>query len=111
METRATPKRGFTELDQKDHQVLQKLLTRKNVPADLRISHADNTERTLAIADILAGRAPTSSASTAASHHADSAKPEVAGIIQHQREPTRTPGEQLITRRSRVQSPPPLLTR
>lgn len=55
LETRATPSRGFTQLDQKDHEVLQKLLTRKTVPADLRISHTDKSEPLLAIADILAG--------------------------------------------------------
>lgn len=55
LETRATPKRGFIALDEKDHQVLQKLLTHKAVPADLRIAHTDKTERTLAVADILAG--------------------------------------------------------
>lgn len=35
--------------------MLQKLLARKGVPADLRISHGDKSERTLAIADIVAG--------------------------------------------------------
>jgi len=46
--------------------------------------------------------------STGTSHHADSAKAQVADTIEHQRELTRTTGEQLITRRSRVQIPPPL---
>lgn len=55
LETRATPQRGFTALDEKDHQVLQKLLTSKSVPADLRISHSDKSEQRLAIADIIAG--------------------------------------------------------
>jgi len=55
LETRAAPKHGFTLLDDKDHQVLQKLLTRKAVPANLQITHADKTERVLAIADVVAG--------------------------------------------------------
>lgn len=55
LETRATPKKGFTQLDKKDHQVLQKLLTQKMVPADFGISHTDKSEPLLIIADILAG--------------------------------------------------------
>ncbi len=55
LETRAAPKQGFTQLDEKDHQVLQKLLTRNTVPADLRIAHADKTEQILSLADVLAG--------------------------------------------------------
>ena len=47
--------------------------------------------------------------SRATSRHADSAKPLVAGTIGHQREPTSSAWKELITRRSRVQIPPPLL--
>jgi len=43
------------QLDEKDHQVLQKLHTRHAVPASLAISHADKTEPLLVIADVLAG--------------------------------------------------------
>ncbi len=55
LETRSAPARGFTQHDEKDHQVMQKLLTRKAVPAGLRIAHAGKSERILAIADVLAG--------------------------------------------------------
>ena len=55
LETRADPKSGFDILDQHDHQVLQRLLSRKEVPEDLRISHDDKTEKVLQIADLLAG--------------------------------------------------------
>ncbi len=55
LETRATPAKGFLELDEKDHAVLQRLLSREVVPGDFTIAHADKTERMLAIADVLAG--------------------------------------------------------
>lgn len=55
LETRSYPKRGFYQLDQKDHQVLQKLLTRKQVPEEFRIRHTDKTEPVLKLADLLAG--------------------------------------------------------
>ena len=55
LETRAYPKRGFYQLDQKDHQVLQKLLTREQVPEEFRIHHTDKTEPVLKLADLLAG--------------------------------------------------------
>lgn len=55
LETRNHPGRGLNELDRKDHQVLQKLLSQNRVPRDFRISHADKSEKLLAIADLLAG--------------------------------------------------------
>lgn len=55
LETRAAPKRGFTRLDENDRGVWQKLVTNKEVPADLRMDHADKTEPILAVVDILAG--------------------------------------------------------
>lgn len=55
LETRGQPKLGFVQLDAKDHQVLQKLLSHKKVPEDFRIQHADKTELALRIADLLAG--------------------------------------------------------
>jgi len=55
LETRSHPRRGFTLLDQKDRQVLQKLHAQRTVPSDFRIAHADKTEKLLAIADVVAG--------------------------------------------------------
>lgn len=55
LETRAHPQRRLDHLDAKDHQVLQRLLSQKAVPADLRIAHADKSEALLTIADVLAG--------------------------------------------------------
>jgi hypothetical protein len=55
LETRADPKRGFHVLDEKDNQVLQRLLSQKAVPADLRIAHFTKSEAVLCIADVLAG--------------------------------------------------------
>ena len=49
--------------------------------------------------------------STGIGHHANSAKPQVVGTIEQQRELVRDPGKELITRRSRVQIPPPLRTK
>lgn len=54
LETRADPKKGFN-LDQKDHQVLNKLKQQGVVPADFQISHADKTESLLQLSDVLAG--------------------------------------------------------
>ncbi len=55
LESRAAPKKGLTLLDEKDHQVLQKLLTQNTVPAGLRIAHTDKTEQIISLADVLAG--------------------------------------------------------
>jgi hypothetical protein len=55
LETRNHPGRGLNELDEKDHQVLQKLLSQQRVPSEFRITHADKSEKLLAIADLLAG--------------------------------------------------------
>jgi hypothetical protein len=55
LETRADPKKGFLALDQDDHEVLQKLLARKEVPSDFRISHQSKSEPVLQLADVLAG--------------------------------------------------------
>lgn len=55
LETRALPQRGFRVLDDKDNQVLERLLSQKAVPADLRINHVTKSEVVLCIADVLAG--------------------------------------------------------
>lgn len=54
LETRAHPTAGFAELDAKDHRVLQRLITRAQVPAGFSISHASKDEPILSIADVLA---------------------------------------------------------
>ena len=54
LETRSAPMQGFT-LDQKDHQVLNRLQRQKSVLAGFRISHADKTEAILQLPDLLAG--------------------------------------------------------
>ncbi len=55
LETRNHPGRGLSQLDEKDHQVLQKLLSQKRVRSGFRITHANKSEKLLAIADLLAG--------------------------------------------------------
>jgi len=55
LETRASPVRGFHELDAKDHRVLQSLRTQGAVPDRMRMSHRDKSEPLLAVADLLAG--------------------------------------------------------
>ena len=47
LETRNHPGRGLNELDRKDHQVLQKLLSQKRVPQEFRIAHVDKSEKLL----------------------------------------------------------------
>lgn len=54
LESRAQPTAGFQELDAKDHRVLQRLITRSQVPAHFSISHTGNDEPLLSIADIVA---------------------------------------------------------
>lgn len=55
LETRATVTRGLTELDDRDHRLLQKLISKRRVPQTLRINHDDKSESLLWIADVLAG--------------------------------------------------------
>ena len=55
LETRNHPTTRSNQLDRKDHQVLQSLLSEKLVPSGFRITHDDKSERMLALADILAG--------------------------------------------------------
>lgn len=54
LETRAHPEKGST-LDLKDHQVLNKLKQRGDVPADFQISHEGKTQALLQLPDLLAG--------------------------------------------------------
>ncbi len=55
LESRNHPTKGLNQLDRKDHQVLQSLLSEKRVPHGFRITHDDKSERMLVIADVLAG--------------------------------------------------------
>jgi len=55
LESRAKPSSGFHQLDAKDHQVLQKLVSRNEVPARLRLAHGTKLEPLLWIPDTLAG--------------------------------------------------------
>lgn len=55
LETRNHPSKGLYQLDEKDHQVLQSLVSEKRVASGFRITHTDKSERVLALADILAG--------------------------------------------------------
>ncbi len=54
-ETRAAPRRGFTRLDENDRGVWQSLVTTRQLPASVRLEHADKTEPLLSIADLVAG--------------------------------------------------------
>lgn len=55
LETRGKPSEGFTQLDDHDRQVLQRLKTKKQVPRSLSIDHATKAEPLLWLADVLAG--------------------------------------------------------
>lgn len=55
LETRSSPVKGFRQLDEQDHQVLQSLRSRHEVPAALSIDHRGKSEPLLAIADLVAG--------------------------------------------------------
>ncbi|WP_420637742.1 hypothetical protein [Candidatus Poriferisocius sp.] len=55
LETRGKPSMGFTQLDQQDHRVLQRLRNKKEVPYTLSISHETKTEPLLWLADVVAG--------------------------------------------------------
>lgn len=55
LETRSAPHLGFRQLDEKDHQVLRKLQSDREVPDGFRITHADKSELLLALPDIIAG--------------------------------------------------------
>lgn len=55
LETRAGDRQDFQRLDESDHEILNAVLSRKQVPANFRIRHANKTEPILQIADVLAG--------------------------------------------------------
>ncbi len=55
LETRGQPSLGFTQLDQKDHRVLQSLRSRNLVPQGLSIRHETKQEPLLWLAGVLAG--------------------------------------------------------
>lgn len=55
LETRSKPSQGFTELDARDHRLLQSLRSKDEVPATLTIRHETKDEPLLWLADVLAG--------------------------------------------------------
>ena len=55
LETRASPKKGFTTLDLNDHAIWRSLLDRGLVPSGRAIAHDDKSEPLLWLADLLAG--------------------------------------------------------
>lgn len=55
LETRSQPTKGFIELDQKDHRVLQKLIDKSRISSEFSIAHETKKEPVLCIADVLAG--------------------------------------------------------
>lgn len=55
LETRSHPDGGFEKLNENDHRVLRKLINKKEVSADFRISHDGKSESLLQIPDIIAG--------------------------------------------------------
>jgi len=55
LETRGEPSQGFTQLDEHDHQLLQSLKTKSEVPHALSIRHETKTEPLLWLADVVAG--------------------------------------------------------
>ena len=55
LETRATPVKGFTTLDEHDHATWRSLIDRGLVPPGRVIVHGDKTEPLLWIADLIAG--------------------------------------------------------
>jgi len=55
LETRGKPSLGFTQLDEHDHRVLQRLRSRNEVPRTLSIRHETKQEPLLWLADVLAG--------------------------------------------------------
>lgn len=54
LETRAHPKKSF-KLDERDHEVLNRLKLHGDVPDDFQISHASKTQTLLQLPDLLAG--------------------------------------------------------
>ncbi len=55
LETRGKPSLGFTQLDENDHRVLQRLRSRNEVAQGLSIRHESKREPLLWLADVLAG--------------------------------------------------------
>ena len=55
LETRAHPGRGLDQLDRKDHQVLQRLISLGEVAHGLSLGHVDKAEPVLQVSDVLAG--------------------------------------------------------
>lgn len=54
LETRGHPIKQLDQLDQKDHQVLQRLTGTQKVPAGLQLRHADKGEPILQLPDLIA---------------------------------------------------------
>lgn len=55
LETRSQPSEGFVTHDQRDHQVLESLLTENEVDPSFEITHAGKEEPLLWLADVLVG--------------------------------------------------------
>lgn len=55
LETRSKPADGFDQLDARDHQMLQSLISKGEVAPGSRMMHAGKTEPLLWLADVLAG--------------------------------------------------------
>lgn len=55
LETRASPQRGFSQLDQHDHSTWQSLVDQGLVPRRRVLTHGDKSEPLLWVADLMAG--------------------------------------------------------
>ena len=74
LETRSHPSGEFGQLDEKDHQVLHKLVNRGEVPADLEITHKGKSEPLLQVPDVVVG---------ARSDHLCAADREAYAMVSH----------------------------
>ena len=74
LETRSHPDGGFEKLDENDHRVLRKLINKREISSDFRISHDGKSELILQIPDIIAGTR---------SDHLCSADREAYAMVSH----------------------------